>query len=319
MDTNLYSCGGSSNSDIVRYRRDTPPAHYCFKIEAFSLLSDTKAEKIESGIFEAGGYKWRMVLYPNGNPKSNGKDFVSLYLAIEETKSLPQRWEVKAEIKLFVFDQKENNYLTVQDSHNGGINRFHELKTEWGISKLIPLETFTDACNNGYLCNDSCVFGAEVFVIKPCGKYECLSMVKNPANSTSTWKLEKFSTLNETSYLSKPFTVGGRKWKIKVYPQGDGKAKGDWLSAYLFLSDSDTLPPKGKVRAEYKLRIIDQRRDQHVEKSGKRWFSKEDNTWGYRNTIRLGDLHEKSKGFVMNDTLIVEAQITLISVTKFSP
>ncbi|KAK9040471.1 hypothetical protein V6N11_015626 [Hibiscus sabdariffa] len=161
MDTNSYSCG-----DIVRYRRDIPPAHYSFKIEAFSLLSDTKAEKIESGIFEAGGYKWRMVLFPNGNAKSNGKDFVSLYLAIEETKSLPQRWEVKAEIKLFVFDHKENNYLTVQ---------------------------------------------------------------------------------------------------------------------------------------------------------GKQWFSKEDNSWGYRNTIRLGDLHEKSKGFVMNDTLIVEAQITLVSVTKFSP
>ncbi|XP_039005555.1 uncharacterized protein LOC120132950 [Hibiscus syriacus] len=208
---------------MVRYTREIPPAHYSFKIEGFSLLSDTKVEKIESGIFEAGGYKEEGSL-PNGNPKSNGKDFISLYLAIEETKSLPQRWEVNAdEFKLFVFDQKENNYLTVQDSGDERIKRFQEMKTEWGFSKLIS------------------------------GNFERykLSMIKNPDRSTLTWNLEKFSTLKETSYLSKPFTVGGRKW------------------------------------------------------------------YGLSRST-ASDLHEKSKGFVMNDTLIVEAKITLISVTKLS-
>ncbi|XVF79791.1 hypothetical protein PTKIN_Ptkin15bG0018000 [Pterospermum kingtungense] len=256
-------------SEIVRNRRDLPPAHYSFKIESFSLLLNTKVEKVESGIFEAGGYKWRMVLYPNGNTKSNGKDFISLYLAIEETKYLPQRWEVNAELKLFVFDQKENNYLMVQDSHDGGIKRFHEMKKEWGFAKFLPLETFNDTCNNGFLSNDSCVFGAEVFVIKPTGKYECLSMVKEPAHGTFTWNLEKFSSLTETTYYSKAFTIGGRKWKIKAYPKGEGESKGDWFSVFLYLSDYDTLPPKGTVYADYRLRVLDQRRDQHVEKSGK--------------------------------------------------
>ncbi|KAE8721254.1 dnaJ protein-like protein 2-like [Hibiscus syriacus] len=302
---------------MERCTREIPPAHYSFKIEGFSLLSDTKVEKIESGIFEAGGYKWRMVLYPNGNAKSNGKDFISLYLAIEETKSLPQRWEVNAEFKLFVFDQKENNYLTVQDSGDKRIKRFHEMKTEWGFSKLISLETLKNTSNYGYLCNGSCEFGAEIFVIKPCGKSECLSMIKNPDRSTLTWNLEKFSTLKETSYLSKPFTVGGRKWNLRVYPEGNGDTKGDWLSVYIILSDSDNLPPKGTVYAQYTIRVLDQRRDQHAQKSGKKWFSVANKSWGY-DVVRLGDLHEKSKGFVMNDTLIIEAKITLISVTKSS-
>ncbi|XVF22810.1 hypothetical protein REPUB_Repub12eG0203000 [Reevesia pubescens] len=191
------------------------------------------------------------------------------------------------------------------------------MKTEWGFSRLIPLETFKDICNYGYHSDDSVVFGAEVFVIKPTGKYECLSMVKEPDHGTFTWKLEKFSSLDETTYFSKPFTVGGRKWKIKVYPKGEGKAKGDWFSVYFVLSDSDTLPPKGKVYAEYKLRILDQRRDQHVEKSAKHWFIASSSSWGFQNMLRLGDLHEKSRGFVMNDTLIIEAQIAVVSVTKF--
>ncbi|XP_022770064.1 uncharacterized protein LOC111313664 [Durio zibethinus] len=327
MKNNFLSSGSSSNSEIVRYKRDIPPAHYSFKIESLSLLLNTKVEKIESGIFEAGGYKWRMVLYPSGNTKSNGQHYISLYLANEETKVLPQRWEVNAELKLFVFDQKEDNYLTVQGVCiyiliNACAARFvHNLNCH-NVSPLHHIHDHElhlnfDMRNYGFLCDDSCVFGPEVFVIKPKGNYECLSMVKEPAHSTLTLKLEKFSTIDETAHFSKAFTVGGRKWKIKVYPKGFGKEKGDWFSVYLVLSDSDALPPKGKVYAEYKLRVLDQRRDQHVEKSVKHWYTALEISRGYHNMIRLGDLHEKSKGFVMNDTLIVEAQIVVISVTMF--
>lgn len=191
----------------------------------------------------------RMVLYPNGNTKMGGKDCISLYLAIEET-SLPHRWEVNAELKLFVFDKKENNYLALRciyiaflfwllltnialvqlfmnciwninfaDSKDGGIKRFHEMKKSMGFTTFLPLRTFCDK-NNGYLSNDSCVFGAEVFVIEPSGKYECLSMVKLKEpddHATFTWILEKFSTLNEEYYYSKPFTVRGRKWCV-IFP-----------------------------------------------------------------------------------------------------
>ena len=61
-------------------------------------------------------YSWfrRMVLYPNGNSKGNAEGYISPLLAIEETTMLPQHWEVNAEIKLFVFDQNENKYLTAQ-------------------------------------------------------------------------------------------------------------------------------------------------------------------------------------------------------------
>jgi hypothetical protein len=47
------------------------------------------------------------------------------------------------------------------------------------------LETFNDA-SKGYLVKDCCVFGAEIFVIKPTRKWELHSMVKKPANGSLT-------------------------------------------------------------------------------------------------------------------------------------
>ncbi|KAK8711155.1 hypothetical protein V6N13_146448 [Hibiscus sabdariffa] len=93
------------------------------------------------------------------------------------------------------------------------------------------------------------------------------------------------------------------------------------MSAFPWLEILPILPPLGNWRNSlHSTRpLISPNPLLLEEENGKQWFSKEDNSWGYRNTIRLGDLHEKSKGFVMNDTLIVEAQITLVSVTKFSP
>jgi hypothetical protein len=102
----------------------------------------------------------------------------------------------------------ENHCFVESDA---SVKRFHEMKTEWGFDQLLSLETFNDA-SKGYLFNDGCVFGAEIFVIKPTGKGELLSMVKKPANGSLTWKITAFSKLDRKSYLSKAFTAGGRSW-----------------------------------------------------------------------------------------------------------
>lgn len=48
-------------TEITRSLRDLPPAHYIFKIENFSLLSNTKVDNFESSDFEVEGYKWCVV------------------------------------------------------------------------------------------------------------------------------------------------------------------------------------------------------------------------------------------------------------------
>ncbi|CAK7347806.1 unnamed protein product [Dovyalis caffra] len=132
------------------------------------------------------------------------------------------------------------------------------MKTEWGFHQWLSLETFNDA-SNGYLVDDCYVFGAKLFVIKPTGKWELVSMVKKAANASLTWKIEDFSELDKSFYFSKAFTVGER------------------MSF---------------------------------------WMTSSGHTLGFHKFMPLGDLHEVSKGYIMNDTLIVEVEILTLSVSK---
>ncbi|KAH0650888.1 hypothetical protein KY284_030800 [Solanum tuberosum] len=151
--------------------RDAPPGHYLLKIESFSLLSENGIDKFESNEFEAAGYKWKMVIYPNGNTDENGSGHISVYLAISETTSLPAGWEVNAIFTFFMFNQLRDNYLSVR----GKMRRFQPFKSLWGLAKFLSHDTFKEA-SNGYLVDNKCVVGAEIFVVQRQAIGECLSM-----------------------------------------------------------------------------------------------------------------------------------------------
>ncbi|XP_059652543.1 MATH domain and coiled-coil domain-containing protein At3g58370-like isoform X2 [Cornus florida] len=295
--------------EVKRTLRDVQPSHYIFKIESFSLLLETKTENYESDVFEAGGYKWTLSFYPNGNRKRNKKDHIALYLAISDTDNLPCDWEVHVNFKLFVYDHIRDKYLTVEDTEPA--RRFHVMKTEWGFEKFLSLETFQNP-SNGYLIDDNCVFGAEVFVMKFAGKGECLSMTKELSDNIYTWKVDNFSASSQ-EYFSDEFNIGGRNWKLSLYPKGDVKVKDEKsLSLFLEVADYEKLSLKPKLYAKYKLRIKDQ-----VNVSV--WFGAMRRSWGRPSFMPLSDLYVKSKGFMVNDTTIIEAEIAILSVTKNFP
>ena len=86
------------------------------------------------------------------------------------------------------------------------------MKTEWGFAKFLSLDTFNDV-SHGYLVNDCCQFGVEVFVHERNDKQECVSMIKEPTTSIPrSWKIENFSTLDKESYSSAEFTVEDLQW-----------------------------------------------------------------------------------------------------------
>lgn len=70
-----------------------------------------------------------------------------------------------------------------------------------GFDKLIALKDFTDA-SNGYLVDDTCVFGAEVFVRKETRPPKvCPSIIKRTSKTYKhAWKVLKFSSLGGQSY-----------------------------------------------------------------------------------------------------------------------
>ncbi|CAL5359408.1 unnamed protein product [Camellia sinensis] len=172
----------NGSSEVTRSLRDIPPSHYIFKIEPFSQLSkallDTEVQSYESDIFQASDYKWelRLSLYPNGDEKRNGKGYISPYMVIAEASKLPLGWEVNVNFKLFVYNQIQDKYLTVQDA-NGKVSRFHGMITEWGFPQLLSVTTFNYP-SNGDLIGDKCMFGAEVFVLNYSGRAEFLLSFK---------------------------------------------------------------------------------------------------------------------------------------------
>ncbi|XP_034682194.1 uncharacterized protein LOC117911878 [Vitis riparia] len=304
---------------ISRTLRSIQPAHYLFRVESMSVLLDTSIEKYESGSFEVGGYKWRLCLYPNGNKRSDGDGHISLYLVISDTQNLPLGWEVTVSFKLFVFNHIHEEYLTVQDT-DGKVRHFNVMKTQCGFAQFLPLDVLTDPCN-GYLMDDSCIFGAEVFVIKYSGKGECLSMIKEPDDGTFTWMIENFSRLKQEAIYSEIFTVKDFKWKLALYPKGNYKAKNKSLSLFLELANRGTLHHQRKLYTQFELLVKEQCdgghvKPSHVKLNGQTWFSDSIKDWGFSNMISLSDLKDKSNHFILNDTLIVEAKIMLMMHSK---
>ncbi|KAK3219265.1 hypothetical protein Dsin_013235 [Dipteronia sinensis] len=312
------SCFAKEN---LRDERDFGPAHFALKIESYSLLSNAPfghGKRYESGIFDVEGYKWKLILYPQGDKTCEGKGSISLNVAIDESNSFPNNnWIVCAYLKFFVLNQKTKKYLTIQEA-KGALQHFDNLRTEHGCAQFISLDELNDP-SKGYLVNDCYVFGVEVFVIQPSsGNEETLTMVKEPSGGTYTWPIKNFSKLNDNLQYSNEFTVGGRKWNLKLFPKGIKSDMGKSVSLYLWLSDLKSVIPERKVYVEYKLRVVDQSRVEKVEKQVSHWFDSNKDC-GFSDFISLKELHECGKGYLNDDTLIVEVEFIVISITKVRP
>ncbi|KAF4381433.1 hypothetical protein G4B88_029788, partial [Cannabis sativa] len=185
------------------HRRDVVPSHFLLKIDSFHSLSKSSALASYSSEFETGGYKWQLSIFPNRDTENGGEGHMSVSLELLNSKSLPIGWEIR------------DQYVTSQG--NAKLMRFHSMRTEWDIPKYIDLETFNDG-SNGYLLNESCTFGAEVFVVKNTFKGECLSMIVDPIETIHTWKFDAISTKNQEWYESDPFVGGAYKWYMSSLP-----------------------------------------------------------------------------------------------------
>ncbi|KAL2926641.1 Ubiquitin carboxyl-terminal hydrolase 12 [Bienertia sinuspersici] len=182
-----------SANGVVQILRDQPPEHCILKIDAFSklqgALSESKTNRIDSTEFKAGGYTWVLSVYPKGNKEEDGSDHLSLYVALID--KLQSCISLNASLRFFIYDQIRGNYLTFLDVRD---KRYDALKTEWGIPKLLPVDSFTNACN-GFLVNDCCVFGAEILVRNGQVKRSILSHLEAKSERSYTWKIEDFSNL----------------------------------------------------------------------------------------------------------------------------
>uniref|UniRef100_A0A0A0KND8 MATH domain-containing protein n=1 Tax=Cucumis sativus TaxID=3659 RepID=A0A0A0KND8_CUCSA len=252
----------SASASVVTSSRYEKPVHYILKIQSFSLLKEGLAcsprQRFESQKFNAGGYEWKLALYPNGDQRRDVSDHISLYLVMVGDNILSTTSEVNAVFTFLVYDTLRGKYLTVQD---GKMRRFSATKTEWGIEKLLPLNTFKDA-SNGFLVDDCCVFGVDIFVMNSdVGKGEVFSLIEQPNNYKYTWKLNNFSKLDSSLRECNPFTVENCCWKIRLFPSGDLQAKPGFFSMYLMLTNLKEFPQGAQVYVEYEMAVLSQLED----------------------------------------------------------
>ena len=93
------------------------------------------------------------------------------------------------------------------------------MNNRWGITKFLDLKTFKNP-SKGYLIKDSCVFGAEVFIIKDTCIEECLTVISEPELSCKyTWKIDNFSRkiVDDQCFKSDTFIGGDYKWYVYMY------------------------------------------------------------------------------------------------------
>ena len=88
------------------------------------------------------------------------------------------------------------------------------MKKQCGITKFIDLETFEDP-SNGYLVNDTCSFGIEIFIVKTTSKLERLAMIKDPVTSKFSWTFDNFSRKALLKHHTSDLFAGGDyRWYI---------------------------------------------------------------------------------------------------------
>ncbi|KAJ0034063.1 hypothetical protein Pint_25981 [Pistacia integerrima] len=295
---------------IMHGGRHASPSHYLFKMDSFSFLSKALADDFISDTFVAGGYRWQLIIYLLGDWIKAKTNYISVKLELLNTSSLQIGWKVNVIFNFFLFNQLKEKYFSLQD---GSVKQFHEMKTKWGIKNFIDLNTFSDPLN-GYLIDDSCVFGAEIFVVEKTFKGDHLSLMKNYDTLYHTWKIEKFSTLLEEYYESESF--GFYKWNVGLYPNGYGAGKGNSISLILGMSGS-SVPQDTKLLATFTVGIKDQLYGKHIKQTGQS-IHKPSKKICY-NLMALEKLKNPKHGFLVDDTLIIEAEVKLVGVvTKWS-
>ncbi|TRY99747.1 hypothetical protein DNTS_033612 [Danionella cerebrum] len=126
-----------------------------------------------------------------------------------------------------------------------------------------------------------------------------------PAYDSSTFVLANFSTLRQRAdpVYSPPLQISGLCWRLKVYPDGNGVVRGNYLSVFLELSAG--LPETSKY--EYRVEMVHQA-SSDPSKNIIREFASDfevGECWGYNRFFRLDLLASEGYLNMQTDTLVL--------------
>ncbi|GER41590.1 TRAF-like superfamily protein [Striga asiatica] len=124
---------------------------HTWKIEKFSQLNKREHR---SDAFEAGGFKWYILIYPQGCDVCN---HLSLFLCVANHDKLLPGWSHFAQFTIAVVnkDPKKSKYSDT-------LHRFWKKEHDWGWKKFMELSKLLD----GFIDSDTLIIKAQVQVIR---------------------------------------------------------------------------------------------------------------------------------------------------------
>ncbi|KAJ7960360.1 ubiquitin carboxyl-terminal hydrolase 12 [Quillaja saponaria] len=103
--------------------------------------------------------------------------------------------------------------------------------------------------------------------------------------------------------------------RVLIFPKGNNV---DHLSMYLDVADSASLPYGWSRFAQFSLAVVNQIHNKYyVRKDTQHQFNARESDWGFTSFMPLGELYDPSRGYLVNDTLIVEAVVLIRRVVDY--
>ncbi|XP_074565109.1 ubiquitin C-terminal hydrolase 13-like [Curcuma longa] len=131
--------------------------------------------------------------------------------------------------------------------------------------------------------------------------------VEEPSSSCFNWAISNFSRLNTKKFYSDIFIVGGYQWRVLIFPRGNNV---EYLSMYLDVADSANLPYDWSRYAKFGLSVINQIHNKYsIRKDTHHQFNERESDWGFTSFMPLTEVYDPSRGFLLNDTLVVEVEV----------
>ncbi|KAF5203552.1 Traf-like family protein [Thalictrum thalictroides] len=336
-DASKLTTGLGIQAEILA--KDAPKLSLTLKIEDFSLLTSSQ-KLVKSMGFPYGGYRWRLYIYPEGPPKER-VCFALEFDGRSDHSPLPCGFKVDAKFNVYIFNHLNNNFVNISGNQGSAVRFVARKSFTWSHPGL-PMALLTNPAI-GYLFCDQCTFGIEVLLCDDVCRRDVLSRMNGEVTGSFTFELKPFSQKflelqnlpNRDAGVSPHFVFGDYKCLImySLYDRngklGDGplmqstspdfnknSAETDWfLSLRINLMplqfDYDEYKCK-KLEAKVLLRVKDQSLSgDHVQVEDHRWFGARSLCWP--RFMEVATITNPNKGFLVNDTLIIEAEVSIQS------
>ncbi|RZC92959.1 hypothetical protein C5167_036204 [Papaver somniferum] len=133
---------------------------------------------------------------------------------------------------------------------------------------------------------------------------------QDPESMKFTMKFKNLSNPKEEHY-SDVFTVGDCKWRVVIFPKGNNV---DYLSMYFSVADPDDLPFGWTRCAQFSLSVVNQINKEEIVRKDTQphKFTKQHSDWGHKMFMPLGELNDPAKGYLVDDTCIIEAEAKIV-------